>query len=69
MRASGRRALLPEFLADFEMALLVKNVPGTETSVGVVEHCQVHGPPAGGARRGGGGCCSLGDGNRKMGDG
>ncbi|KAJ7795132.1 hypothetical protein B0H14DRAFT_3496316 [Mycena olivaceomarginata] len=55
MRASGRRALLPEFLADFEMALLVKNVPGTETSVGVVERCQVHGPPAGGARRGGSG--------------
>ncbi|KAJ7302655.1 hypothetical protein DFH08DRAFT_1089677 [Mycena albidolilacea] len=37
----------PEFLADIEMALLVKNVSGTESSVGVVECCQVHGPPAG----------------------
>ncbi|KAJ7810302.1 hypothetical protein B0H14DRAFT_3480770 [Mycena olivaceomarginata] len=68
MRTSGRRALLPEFLADFEMALLVKNVPGTETSVGVVERCQVHGPPAGGARRGGGGLVNskLDDGDEQL---
>ncbi|KAJ7302657.1 hypothetical protein DFH08DRAFT_945555 [Mycena albidolilacea] len=51
----------PEFPADIEMVLLAKNVPGTETSVGVVERCQVHGAAAA--------ALQLGDGNWKMGEG